>query len=715
MSTSVAPVKTPSPLWIWSFPLAALVFLAVSFVITGANAGTELADAGPAVRWLLPVAEIMENISMATVIGSLVLAIGVVPRFADDTRRRAFYNMAHAYNKEQRLKNIGRTEYPGFARLMTLASAASVVWTLAAIAQLVLSYAEISGRGVSSSSSYTDELVSYITTITSGQAQATTVIVAAVVATLTFAVRSLTGLLVTCALSLLGIVTLALTGHSAGGDDHMAAVNSLGLHVLGVSLWCGGLIALAFIARSISGKDAGTGTVAEIVRGAQSATSRRAPMAVAVLKRYSVVALFSFVLVTISGIINGDLRMYSWADLATPYGTLLILKLALTLILGAIGAAHRLRLIPQMENGKVSGLAGVWQAIIVELIIMGCVMGLAVSLSRTAPPKPEELPVDASPVRIITDYEMPPEPHVAEWFTQWRIDWFWVALIVFLAFIYLWAFARVKRVGGTWSILRTASWLVGLFLLHFVTSGSLAVYSQVLFSAHMVEHMSLTMIIPTFLVLGAPVTLLLRALEPRQDGTRGPREWVLRIVHSTWSKVVTHPIFAGVNFAGSLIIMYFTPLFGISMRYHVGHEFMLIHFLLTGYLFVLVLIGIDPIPHRPAYPMRLILLIATLGYHAFVGIAIMHGKSLLLASWFGNLGRTWGGTALEDQQLGGAIMWGMGEIPTMVVAIIVAIQWAAADKKLSKRLDRQADRDGDAELNAYNEMFAQYSEQDERR
>ncbi|WP_240333926.1 cytochrome c oxidase assembly protein [Rothia sp. ZJ932] len=706
-------VRGIAPHWIWVFPAVALMLMVASFILTGANAGTELADAGPTVRWLLPVVEVFQNTALATLIGSLLFAIGIVPRFTDDTVGKAHYNMAHTYTKDQRIANLKREQYPAFSAIMNLASASSVVWALTSIAQLVLAYAEISGRAVNTSETYTEELASYITTITAGQAQAFTVGVALVVSSLTFAVRSLTSLLLTLALSLLGIVTLALTGHSSGGDDHMGAVNSLGLHVLGMSLWTGGLITLAYISRTISRADAGTGTVAG--RRDSTLASRRVSMVVAVLKRYSTVALFSFVLLLASGVINASLRMNSWADLTSNYGMQVVLKLALTVMLGAIGVAHRVRLIPAMESGKTSGIRGLWQAIIAELIIMGAASGLAVALSRTAPPKSDELPVDATPVRIITNYEMPPEPHVIEWFTQWRLDWFWVSIIAFLAFVYVWAYTRVRALGGKRSPLRLASWLVGLTLLFYATSGGLAVYSQVLFSAHMVEHMSLTMIVPTFLVLGAPVTLLLTALQPRQDGTRGPREWILRLVHSTWSKVITNPLFAGFNFAGSLVLMYFTPMFGISMRYHVGHEFMLVHFLLTGYLFVLVLIGIDPIPYRPIYPFRLLLLIATLGYHAFIGIAIMHGNSLLLASWFGNLGRPWGGSALEDQQLGGAIMWGMGEIPTMLVAVIVAIQWASSDTKLTKRLDRQADRDNDAELKAYNAMFEELNDADARR
>ena len=93
---------------------------------------------------------------------------------------------------------------------------------------------------------------------------------------------------------------------------------------------------------------------------------------------------------------------------------------------------------------------------------------------------------------------------------------------------------------------------------------------------------------------------------------------------------------------------------------------------------------------------------------------MMNMNTLLAASWFGSLGRSWGLSAIEDQQLGGSLMWGIGEIPTMIIAVAVGIQWSMNDKKVQRRVDRQADRDGDAELKAYNDMFERLNEQDSR-
>ncbi|WP_423446650.1 cytochrome c oxidase assembly protein [Kocuria sp. KSNUG] len=678
--------------------VAAMIGMSAALVFGGAAAPRQVADPGALVRWGLPVVETVHNIAMSVVMGGLLLAIGVVPRFADTSRKRPPRN-----SRDQQ----GEPEHPVYREVLRLVEAASVVWTVSAVAVLVFTYADVSGSGFGRGESYTQELLHYITGLATGQSQAVIVMVAAVVTTLVFGVRSLLGLFCTLALSFVALVALALTGHAAGGADHMGAVNSLGLHLLGVCLWVGGLIVLIWVGPLLSRE-----TTVVSRRGGSTHTE---PLLAVVLRRYSAVALGCYVLVLLSGIVNAAVRIGSWEQLSTPYGLIALSKLGLTVLLAAAGFAHRQWLIPGVADGSRSRTATLWRVIVVEVVLMGLLMGIATALSRTAPPVPEELEPDASPARILTWYELPPEPTLSNWFTLWRWDWFWVAVVAFFAVVYLWAAVKVWRRGDTWSPLRTASWFVGLAALLYATCGGVAIYARVLFSAHMVEHMTLTMIVPLFLVSGAPVTVVLKALEPRRDGTRGPREWILRLVHSTWGKVVTHPIFAAANFAFSIVLFYFTDLFSFTLRYHVGHEFMMVHFLFTGYMFALVLIGIDPIPHRPTYPMRLVLLLATMAAHAFIGISIMSLTTVLQASWFGNMGRPWGPSALEDQQLGGMLMWGIGEFPTFLLAVIMAVLWAMEGSKENRRVDRQADRTDDAELRAYNEMMAELAERDQPR
>lgn len=111
--------------------------------------------------------------------------------------------------------------------------------------------------------------------------------------------------------------------------------------------------------------------------------------------------------------------------------------------------------------------------------------------------------------------------------------------------------------------------------------------------------------------------------------------------------------------------------------------------------------------NRPSYPVRLVLLFATMAFHAFFGLSLASNTALLAADYFGRLGLTWWVDALKDQQIGGFVTWGIGEAPTLVLAVIMAMMWARADQKVAVRLDRQADRSGDAELNAYNRMLAE--------
>ena len=663
--------------WLLAGAVVLVLALAAALLYSGAAATRQLSDPGALTRWALPVAKAANNTALAAVIAALLFAVGILPRQLRPSRRPG--------NGDQ------GPEHPAFTAALRLAAVAAVVWTLAAMAVLVFSFSDVAGLPVSGDANYTAGFIGFMTDIGTGQAWLAITMVAAVVATLIFGLRSLPGLGATLALATIGgLLPMALIGHSAGGDDHYGAVNSIGLHLLGACLWVGGIIVLAVISGTLGTRDI-TGQV---------------------LRRYSSLALISFGLVFFSGIINASIRITSLDQLSSPYGVLVVIKALATLLLGAIGFMHRQWIIPEL--GSKSGKRVLWQLITVELLIMAAVFGVATALARTAPPTPEELPPDASPARILTGYELPPELVGSSWLTVWRWDWLWVTFALVTGIAYLVAAARLRRRGDGWPVARTISWIVGLLALTYVTSGAPAVYGKVLFSAHMLDHMALTMVVPLFLVLGSPVTLALKALPPRRDGSKGLREWILWLVHSKYSAVITHPLFAAANFAGSIIIFYYSPLFGFALREHVGHELMNLHFLLTGYLFILSMIGQDPLPRRAPYPLRLLLLFATMAFHAFFGVALTSSTALIQASWFGSMGREWGLPAMDDQQLGGAIMWGIGEIPTLCIAVGVAIAWSRSDARETKRKDRSADRNNEAELAAYNDMFAKMARQDAR-
>jgi putative copper resistance protein D len=674
----------------WQLAGLAALFLALAaaLLFSGAAAARAVSDPGALVRWGLPASKAIHNVSVATVIGGLIFAVGILPRSL--TRR--------GRGQEE---GPGEAEHPAFTRALAVAAAAGAAWTLSAIAVLVLTYADVAGQSVSGDAQFTQALVYFMTDIETGRAWLAVTIIAAVVTTALFGVRSQGGLALTLVLALIGLVPTALIGHSSSSSDHEGAINSLGLHLVGVSTWVGGIIILVLLSGILTGPKAGAS----------------ADITEATLRRFSSLAGFAFVLVFASGIINASIRITNWGDLlGSPYGQLILAKSAATLVLGGIGFMHRQWVIPQLgaKGSTMSSRRVLWQLVLAEFLVMGATSGIAVALGRSAPPQPTTFAPDASPAFILSGYELPPELTSVRWLTEWRLDWLWIAVALFGLVSYFLGVARIYRRGDKWQWFRSVNWVIGLMVLTYITSGPPSVYGRVLFSAHMVDHMALTMVAPIFLVLGAPVTLALRALPPRGDGSRGPREWLLVFVHSRFSQVVTHPLFAAANFAGSIVLFYYSDLFGFAMREHVGHELMILHFLLTGYIFVLSMIGTDPLPRRAPYPMRLLLLLATMGFHAFFGVAIMGGTNLLAADYFGNLGRAWGQSALLDQQTGGAVAWGIGEVPTLLVAIGVAVMWSRSDQRETKRVDRAADRNNDADLTAYNDMFAKLAERDAR-
>lgn len=649
---------------------AALVAVFAGLAFGGGAEPLLLQDPGPLVRWSMPVAKLFVNLGAAGMIGALVLGLWAL------SPEREEFNAA-----------------------LDVAAASAAVMAVASAATAVLTFLDVTGVPFDLGDRFGMQLGQFVTSIPLGQAWLTTTLVAAAVTVLCFAVRNHTALVFVAAVAVFSLVPLAQQGHAAGAAGHNQAITALGLHLVFAAVWLGGLLTIVLLRRSLDGER----------------------LAV-VLARYSTVALICFIVVAISGYASAALRIGTWDQLATPYGVLVVAKLAALVALGCFGALQRTWLIGRMSRpaaagggAEASGSAKrgstFWWFVVGELVFMGIASGAAAALARTATPVSEELATElASPAKLLTGEDLPPWPEWWRYFTEWKPDLIWLLACGFGIFFYLAGVRRLRRRGDHWPIYRTVLWVAGLLLLAYLTSGGVNAYQEYLFSAHMLGHMGLTMAVPVLLVPGAPVTLIARAVHPRKDGSRGGREWVLLAVHSKFASIIANPFVAAALFAGSLWVFYYSPLFRWSMVDHIGHEWMITHFLITGYLFAQSLIGIDPVPYRLPYPFRLLLLLGTMAFHAFFGLTIMMSTGLLLADWYGAMG--WGADALADQQLGGGIAWSIGELPTLALAITVAVQWARSDEKESKRRDRHADRTGDAELEAYNAQLAAIAERD---
>lgn len=271
--------------------------------------------------------------------------------------------------------------------------------------------------------------------------------------------------------------------------------------------------------------------------------------------------------------------------------------------------------------------------------------------------------------------------------------------------LYGWGVARLRRRGDAWPVSRTVFFVVGVLTIALVMCTKLNDYGMVMFSVHMVQHMVISMLSPILLLLGAPVTLALRALPVAGRGSTGPRELLLKLLHSRYMKVITHPGFTIPMFIASLYALYFTPLFDFLMGSKPGHIGMMVHFLMVGVVFFWPIMGVDPGPHRPGYVMRMLELFAGMPFHAFFGIALMMASEPMVKA-YQNPPASLGIDALTDQNWAGGIAWAFSEIPSVLVLIALVYQWYHSEQRQAVRMDRAADRNGDKELEAYNAYLA---------
>ena len=645
-----------------------LVALVVGLAVGGGADPLLLVDPGDVIRYGIPTAKALVHLGAALAVGSLMLAA-----FALSPRD------------------------PGFDVSLVVAATGAAVMTLSSAASAFFTFLAIYLEPVALTQQFGDILWLFLLETEIGRAWLISTMLSAIVTVLALLIRSHTGVFFAGVVAVASLWPLAELGHAAGTANHAAAVSASFTHSVFAAMWVGGLAMVAILG--------------------WMAPQKALPFP-DVFRRFSTIALVSFAVVAISGATNAWLRVGEFQGLFTPYGALVVAKVGALALLGTMGALYRVRLIRRLEGTGTTGPRSIaLRLVAAELALMGIATGLASALARTQTPVPQ-IPAtevsQATPAEILTGETLPPEFTWVRVFTQWQFDVVWALVVVFGVLFYLWGHLRLAKRGDSWPISRTIMWVSGMVILGLSTNSGLAIYGTYLFSIHMVAHMLLSMAVPLLLVLSAPVTMASRAIAARKDGSRGAREWILLAVHSKYLAVLGHPLVAAVIFAISLIVFYYSPLFEWALQEHLGHQWMILHFLLTGYLFAQSLVGVDPSPHNPPYPLRLIIVLATMAFHAFFGISLIYGTGLLAPEWYGAMGREWGLDPLSDQQQGGELAWGLGEIPTLLLAIVVTWSWSKSDDRKNKRRDRAADRDGDRELTAYNEMLGNLAERDKK-
>lgn len=643
---------------------AALAAMAVALVVAGGGylaPPPGIPDPGSVVVWGTPTLRLLTDAAGIATIGWLLAASVLDPAGKGGIVSRA-----------------GRAD-------LLRASISAVVWAVLAMAQMVFTLADVLGVQLDQAAS-PDVVSTYALEVPLTRALVVIALLAVVISVGAFTASTTGAGISWLVLACLAAVLPALAGHGAGLGDHALALSAGVAHTAAAVIWIGGLVALAV-----------------------HAARRDVPMSPPA-RRFSAIALACFILVAASGMANAYSRLDAPGQLMTTgYGQVVIAKAVLLIGLGSIAWVMRTRIIGTL--GQASRAIAFARIAIVDLVVMALALALGVALASSPPPRVETQFASFGESLLGTAY--PPSPTAASVAFGFRLEPFFLVAALVAAAFYCAGVVRLRSRGDRWPWGRTIAWLLGIGVVIWCTNASIALYAQVSVGLHMVQHMTLTMLAPILLVLGAPATLALRALRPSHGTDRGPREWLVWFLHSWITRVLTNPFYVFFVYVIGLYGLYFTPVFGWLMGSHVGHVLMQIHFIVSGYLFYWVLIGIDPRPKPLPYWGRLLLLLVALSVHGFFAVAMMMGTTPMATEWYGIVRPEWVTDPLQDTLFGGQVAWGLSEIPTLIVLVVISVQWARSDDREARRRDRQADRDGDPELVAYNARLAHLAERDQ--
>jgi putative membrane protein len=244
-----------------------------------------------------------------------------------------------------------------------------------------------------------------------------------------------------------------------------------------------------------------------------------------------------------------------------------------------------------------------------------------------------------------------------------------VAIVVTLGW-YLWSVRRLAGRGRQWPVARTAAFFAGeLFLAVGLVSGIDA--HDGIFEIHTIQHIFIGMLAPALFALSAPITLALQASNRRvQTG-------ILKVLHSPVGRLLSNPVFTWAFYGASIFGLYFTSLYGITLRNQTVHDLVHLHLIVAGCLFWWPAVAVDPLPKRMSYGVRIAYLMLALPFHTILGMALDSQTTRITPT-----------TTLGDLHAGGGLMWVAGEALGLVGTLAVFVQWLRADERAARRNDR---------------------------
>lgn len=590
----------------------------------GSSANPGLLDrTGPAVTWGLPTAKLVFNLASAGTIGALALAIFALPH--------------------------GGIPYQ---RALRLAGCSAAVWAVAAAVHTCASFLLLANRALTEG--FGDEFLTYLTRIDAGRAGALSTLIATAVTLMCFRLKSPRTLAVTAVAAFAGLLPLVMKSHAAGGIDHADSTTALFIHAATAAVWLGGLLALVVLRPVLPAGQLGV-----------------------TVRRYSTLALISFIALAVSGFLGALTRISTVEALLSPYGVIVLAKAGVFVILGLFGALHRRWSVGRVERNPARGGRYFAGLAVVELAVMGTASGMAAALARTEPP-----PAAGSGKTSAGDFAAGlPEPGLWEYLSRWAPDPLWILACGFAVLAYLAGVRRLRAEGLSWPAHRTVAWLAGMAVLFVVTNGGVHVYQGYLFNAHVLTQMMLTAVVPLLLVPAAPLTLAKVAVRARTDGSTGVKEFLERSVEPVLAALRRDPILTIFILAASLLVIYYTPLLEWAAVGQIGYSIMTLLALLTGSLATAALTAAPDHGAGSSSRNRLFVLAGMAGVYAFGGLKLMEQAPAMEVPWYTLVGQPWGLSPAAAAELGGPIMWSIAAMSLAITAVMVMVRRGQSPKQ----------------------------------
>jgi len=249
---------------------------------------------------------------------------------------------------------------------------------------------------------------------------------------------------------------------------------------------------------------------------------------------------------------------------------------------------------------------------------------------------------------------------VSNW-NRWNLHPSVVAGLVLLGGLYVF-------LGGLTSARRqVASFFAALVVLFFALNGPLHNLSDnYLFSAHMAQHLLLTLVFPPLLLYGTPAHLVRLLLRHR---------WVMAV-----ARVVTRPLAAASIFTAPIVIWHVPALYEAALRHHNVHILQHLVFLTTAVIMWWPVLS--PVPELPrAQHLVQMLYLFLLGIPMSVTGALITLSDSVLYPFYATAPRVGGLSPLDDQQIGGLLMWVLGGLMLWIVMTVIWFRWSFWDAR----------------------------------